>query len=243
MRRAPLRGWVVGGALALSACAPPAGPAVGPGGPADAPAADVGAAGNPEAVATAPAPPGPAPPPQVTAAASASGEQPWDAGVTEPPPADVEPWGVWLPRLDVAASLAPLGLEEDGQLEVPDHPDVAGWYAGGPRPGEVGPAVVAGHVDSRTGPAVFARLDELRPGDVAHLVYRDGFVATYRIAGVERFPKHRFPTEAVYGDTEMPVLRLITCGGSFDRSAGSYRDNVIAYGDLVGTWRYDPASA
>ncbi|MBW3659948.1 MAG: sortase, partial [Actinobacteria bacterium] len=124
----------------------------------------------------------------------AGGEVPWTPGVVQPPPADGDPWGVWIPRLGVEASLAGLGLDDRGALDVPDRPEIAGWYVGGPRPGEVGPTVVAGHVDSRTGPAVFARLHELREGDVAHLVYRDGFVVTYRVRGVERYDKDAFPT-------------------------------------------------
>ncbi|MBW3620303.1 MAG: class F sortase [Actinobacteria bacterium] len=230
MRRAPLRAWLVGGVLALGACAPPAGTTA-----SSPPAAATGVADQAAGASTAPAAPG-----AVTASsAGPSTDVPWVPGVVEPPPEGVEPWGVWIPRLGVEASLAGLGLDDAGELDVPDRPEVAGWYVGGPRPGEVGPTVVAGHVDSTTGPAVFARLHELREGDVAHLVYRDGFVVTYRVRGVERYGKDAFPTEAVYGDTPVPALRLITCGGEFDRSAGSYRDNVVAYADVLGTWRYD----
>jgi hypothetical protein len=177
-----------------------------------------------------------------TAAGTAAGSPPWTPGVWEAPPADVEPWGVWIPRLGVSATLTQLGLEDDGRLEVPGDEAMAGWYVGGPRPGETGPAVVAGHVDSRTGPAVFARLSQLAAGDVAHVVYRDGFVATFRISAVQRHAKDAFPTAAVYGDVAEPALRLITCGGSFDRGSGSYRDNVVAFGEILGTWRYDPGS-
>lgn len=224
--------WLAGAVLALGACAPPVAPVGAPATSAPAPVATGTAA-----------PPAPAPPPPAASAAASGSETPWERGAVEPPPDGAAPWGVWIPSLGVAASLAPLGLDDAGALEVPDHPDVAGWYAGGPRPGEVGPTVVAGHVDSRTGPAVFSRLSELRQGDVAHLVYRDGFVVTYRVGAVHRHDKDDFPTGRVYGDTDAPTLRLITCGGSFDRRAGSYRDNVIVYADLVGTWRYDPATA
>jgi hypothetical protein len=242
----PLLAAGAGLVVALAACTPPA-----------APAGTTGAAAAGGAV------PGPPPvPPELASAAGAAApagqqqaarsqpqpvgqqappEVPWTPGVWEPPPADVEPWGVWIPRIDVSATLGELGLEADGRLQVPDDVRVAGWYVGGPRPGEVGPAVVAGHVDSRSGPAVFARLRELREGDVAHVVYRDGFVATFRIGAVRRYGKDAFPTAAVYGDTPGPTLRLITCGGDFDRSAGSYRDNVVAFGEILGTWRYDPA--
>lgn len=158
----------------------------------------------------------------------------------EPPPSDVAPWGIWIPRIGVEASLRELGLEPDGQLEVPDRAEIAGWYIGGPRPGETGPSVVAGHVDSRTGPAVFARLSELRVNDLVHVVYRSGFVTTWRVTGVEQHPKDRFPTDRVYGNLEGPGLRLITCGGDFDRSERSYEDNVIVFAEPHATWAYDP---
>jgi hypothetical protein len=237
VRRATVGAWIAGGVVTLAACAPPAGPAVAP-----APAAPV--EGDRPGAPAPPAPPAPPPAAATTATAdtATSTPPPWRAGVYEPPPADVEPWGVWIPRIGVTASLARLGVDDAGELEVPDRPEVAGWYVGGPRPGDVGPTVVAGHVDSRTGPAVFARLAELREGDVAHLVYRDGFVVTYRVTALQRHDKDAFPTRAVYGDTEAPALRLITCGGTFDRGEGSYRDNVVVYADVLATWRYDPAA-
>lgn len=160
----------------------------------------------------------------------------------EPPPSDVAPWGIWVPRIGVEASLRELGLEPDGQLEVPDRAEVAGWYIGGPRPGETGPAVIAGHVDSRTGPAVFARLGELRVDDLVHVVYRSGFVTTWRVTGIEQHAKDRFPTDRVYGNLEGPGLRLITCGGDFDRSERSYEDNVIVFAEPYATWAYDPGA-
>lgn len=168
---------------------------------------------------------------------------PWTAGVWQPPPAGLEPIGIWIPRIDVAAPMQRLGLNEDRTLEVPSAWDVAGWYEGRARPGEPGPAVVAGHVDSRSGPAVFHRLGELRAGDLVHAVFEGGLVETFVVAGTERHAKGAFPTQRVYGPTDEPTIRLITCAGPFDRQAGSYEENLIVYGQIHATWRYDPAGA
>lgn len=168
---------------------------------------------------------------------------PWTPGVWQPPPPDLEPAGMWIPEIDVAAPTHRLGLNDDGTLQVPGDWDAAGWYEGRSRPGEPGPAVVAGHVDSRSGPAVFHRLGELSRGDLVHMVYEDGLVETFVVTGSERHPKDAFPTDRVYGPTEAPTLRLITCAGEFDRGAGSYEENLIVYGEIHATWRYDPAGA
>ncbi|HEU4349375.1 MAG TPA: class F sortase [Actinoplanes sp.] len=138
-----------------------------------------------------------------------------------------------IPALRVDSRLDRLGLQPDGAIAVPERPEIAGWYAGGPRPGQAGPAVILGHVDSRTGPGIFARLGTVRPGARVHVERADGTSVTFRITGVSRVPKTRFPTGPVYAPTLDPALRLVTCGGTFDRTRGSYRDNVIAYADLV----------
>jgi hypothetical protein len=125
--------------------------------------------------------------------------------------------------------VVPLGLEPSGALEAPAGVTEAGWWADGPEPGEAGPAVVAGHVDSQAGPAVFFRLGELRPGDGVEVVGADGERVAFVVERLAQHPKADFPTEAVYGHTADPALRLITCGGAFDRSSGHYVDNVIVY--------------
>lgn len=107
--------------------------------------------------------------------------------------------------------------------------DQTGWYVDGPEPGEVGAAVIAGHVDSRSGPAVFHRLRDLQPGDVVAVDRADGTTVEFRVERLEQHPKDAFPTQAVYGASAGPTLRLITCGGSFDSGSGHYRDNVIVY--------------
>lgn len=103
----------------------------------------------------------------------------------------------------------------------------AGWFSSGGRPGAVGPTIILGHVDSKTGPAVFFRLRDLAPGATVDVGLADGGTATYQVTVVERFAKDAFPTVAVYGATLEDVLRLVTCGGEFDRDAGSYLDNVV----------------
>ncbi|PZA22338.1 sortase domain-containing protein, partial [Modestobacter versicolor] len=106
---------------------------------------------------------------------------------------------------------------------------VAGWFAAGPAPGETGPAVLAGHVDDRTGPAVFFRLEELTAGDEVRVTGADGQLVTFTVTRVASYPKDAFATAEVYGPTTGAELRLITCGGTFDRSRRSYTDNVVVF--------------
>lgn len=130
-------------------------------------------------------------------------------------------------------TLTELGLAADGALQVPGDAVTAGWFTGGPKPGEPGPAVLAGHVDYKHVPGVFVRLKELRAGAEATVHRKDGTTALFKVYRVDRYPKATFPTDQVYGDTAGPELRLITCGGEFDRSTGNYLDNVVAYAKLV----------
>ena len=134
-----------------------------------------------------------------------------------------EPVRLRIPAAGVDTALVRLGRAADGSIEVPAQFDVAGWYDEGPRPGQPGPAVVLGHVDSRTGPAVFFRVAAL-PRDAQVLVDRaDGSTVVFRVSGTQRVPKVEFPTDRVYGPTLEPSLRLVTCGGSFDRVRGNHR--------------------
>ncbi|MDP9406040.1 MAG: sortase [Actinomycetota bacterium] len=122
-----------------------------------------------------------------------------------------------------------VGLNPDATLAVPSDAGVAAWYRGGPRPGEVGPAIVTGHLDSTRGPGVFSRLGSLLPGAAIDVVRADGSRVRFVVERVERHDKRRFATHRVYGPTAVAALRLITCGGDFDRDAGSYRDNVVVF--------------
>jgi sortase (surface protein transpeptidase) len=138
-----------------------------------------------------------------------------------------------IPAIAVSTPLVRLGRLPDGSLEVPKDWDTAGWYDRGPRPGQPGPAVILGHVDSTTGPAVFYRLRTLRPGDSVRVGLADGRILVFRVQQVQRYPKDEFPTDAVYFPTLNRELRLITCGGDFDYASGSYLDNIVVYATLV----------
>jgi hypothetical protein len=144
------------------------------------------------------------------------------------PPVRVE-----IPAIGVSSSLVRLGLNPDGTVEVPKDFGRAGWFARGPQPGQIGPAVIAGHVDSRTGPAVFHRLRELRPGDQVRVVRADRRVVRFEVEALASYPKRSLPGDRVFGATVAPSLRLVTCAGSFDRARRSYRDNLIVSARLA----------
>ena len=154
------------------------------------------------------------------------------AGFVPPAAADdgtgAAPTRLRIPAIHVDTALEVLHLDASGALEAPRDYARAGWFAGAAVPGDVGPAVIAGHVDSTTGPAVFFRLNQLRPGDVLE-VARDGGWVGFRVVEVSRYPKDRFPTARVYGPTPDPQLRLITCSGAFDSAQRSYVDNTVVY--------------
>ena len=139
------------------------------------------------------------------------------------------PVRIHIPSIGVDASVTNLGLESDGTIQVPSDPRQAGWYRLGPVPGDAGPAVILGHLDSTTGPAVFARLAGLRVGDQVLVARADGSQVRFQVDRVATFSVSSFPTEAVYGATPDPVLRLITCSGTFNRAQGRYLSNVVVF--------------
>jgi Sortase domain len=133
-----------------------------------------------------------------------------------------------VPQLGISrSSLTELAVDDAGALIPPSSIAVAGWFTGSAVPGEVGPTVIAGHVDSYAGPGVFYRLDTLRPGDLVTVGRSDGAAVRYRVTDVVSVPKDAFPTRQVYGPTPGPELRLITCGGEFDHSSRRYLSNVV----------------
>lgn len=139
-----------------------------------------------------------------------------------------------IPRINVEAPIIPLGLNDDGTIEVPDQPEEAGWWLGGPEPGETGPAVILGHVDSQEeGPAVFFYLRYLEAGDEIHIDRVDGSTVSYVVEFSESHDKDAFPTDAVYGPTEQPTLRLVTCGGDFDFDVRTYEENLVVFASLA----------
>ena len=148
------------------------------------------------------------------------------------PAAPIAPVRIRIDAIKASAPVDPLGLNADGSLQVPKDFSRAGYYTGRPPPGAIGAAIIVAHVDSRAGPAVFYRLDELKPGDEVTVTRADGSDVVFVVDRVEQHPKNAFPTKAVYDPTPDAALRLITCGGSFDRSSRHYRDNVIAFAHL-----------
>ena len=140
-------------------------------------------------------------------------------------------------RLQIAAigvdtGLMDLGLRTDGSMEVPPHGFPAGWYTGAPTPGELGPAIIAGHIDMN-GPGVFYRLHIMKPGNLVTITRADRSKAVFRVTVVGQFPKAHFPTNRVYGNLDHAGLRLITCGGTFDSQSGHYEDNIVVFADLI----------
>lgn len=153
----------------------------------------------------------------------------WDV---EQPVSGLTPVSVEIPDIGVSSDLLRLAVDGTGVLVPPDPYDVAGWFTGGPVPGDLGPAIIAGHVDSRAGPGVFFRLEEMEPGQKIRVTRSDASVATFTVRAVDSWPKTAFPTALVYGPTPDRELRLITCGGDFDRGRRSYVDNIVVFAVL-----------
>jgi sortase (surface protein transpeptidase) len=144
------------------------------------------------------------------------------------------PMTITIPSIGVKADIVGVGLQADGAMQLPDSEQV-GWYKRGPRPGAPGPAVLIGHVDTRTGPDVFYRLRELRPRDEILIRQRDGSTTRFIVGRLERHRKTALPTNRIWPTTSKPLVRLITCGGSFNHATGHYRDNLIVYAAQAGS--------
>lgn len=143
------------------------------------------------------------------------------------------PQRLTIPSINLTTSVVPVDLQPDGTLAAPGDFALAGWYTGGTAPGAPGPSVIVGHVDSHLGPAVFFRLHELAPGQSITIETTNTATLTFVVERIEQHPKDRFPTAEVYGSTNRRALRLITCGGEFDRAARSYRDNIVVFAKLA----------
>jgi len=172
-----------------------------------------------------------------------AGSQPATGRHAAPGPARVRalprslPTTLDIPAIGVHTRLLRLGLNPDHTVQVPPlaRRSRAGWYRYSPTPGQLGPSVVLGHVDSaRYGPGVFFRLGALRIGDPVRVRRADGTTVIFRVTRVAEYAKSAFPSRAVYGDVDRPELRLITCGGRFDPSERSYLDNVVVYAQMTG---------
>jgi Sortase domain len=149
------------------------------------------------------------------------------------------PISIRIPAIGVNSRLLYVGLNPDGTIQVPplnDPPltNEAAWYRYSPTPGQLGPSIIEGHVDSLSeGPSVFFRLGALKPGDLVYIILADHQVAVFKITGVRLYPKDHFPTATVYGNTNYAALRLITCGGSFDEQSHHYSSNIVAFASLA----------
>lgn len=144
-----------------------------------------------------------------------------------------DPVRLRIPAIDLATAIDPLSLDPDGRLPAPAGPTDVGWWREGPAPGEAGPAAIVGHLDTATGPAVFAGLTALRPDDRVEITRADGSTAVFAVRATKQFPQDDFPSRAVYGPTPDAELRLITCGGAYDRAAGRYLSNTVVYATMI----------
>ena len=179
---------------------------------------------------TAPATPAPAPlPPAAPAPAASATPAPGTPALAD----GVAPARVDVPAIGLSEPLIDLGIAADGTMEVPVDADDVGWFTGGGRPGGRGPTVIAAHVDSTTGPAVFFRLDELVAGDEVSVTDVEGGVVRYVVTGTLDVAKEEFPTARVFGAQPTDQLRLVTCGGVFDRASGHYDENRVVFAEPV----------
>ncbi|MFK0168603.1 class F sortase [Streptomyces sp. NPDC090306] len=177
--------------------------------------------------------------PSVTAARSADA-----AGGGDPPPRQVQashaplarsrPLKVALPAIFIEAPVIGLGLDKKGRLGAPpmSRPKLVGWNQDGPSPGEAGTSVIVGHRDTTTGPAIFLNLNALHHGDTVKVTRADRRIAVFTVDEVKKYTKDKFPNEKVYGTTKRPELRLLTCGGRFDKKSG-YSANVVVFAHLT----------
>ncbi|MYR41958.1 class F sortase [Streptomyces sp. SID5910] len=166
-------------------------------------------------------------------AADASADPPGEDRVTELPRS--RPVRLLIPEISVDAPFTDLAVGENKQLQPPpaDDTNLVGWYAKGASPGETGTSIIAGHVDTKTSAAVFARLDQLDKGDVFHVERADGRTASFVVDSLETFAKDDFPSSRVYGDADRPEVRLITCAGDYDRTVKDYTDNLVVFAHLT----------
>jgi hypothetical protein len=165
----------------------------------------------------------------------------WFAGSSKPPPKKFpvldssRPIRIAISSINVQAPVFNVGLAADGSIAVPplQRHNEAGWYDGSPTPGQVGPAIIVGHADTRTGPSIFHDLIKLQPGATVEVTRQDRAVATFEVNSVEHFDKAKLPAQRVYGDFSRPGLRLITCGGQWIGGSIGYADNVVVFASLV----------
>lgn len=145
-----------------------------------------------------------------------------------------KPKHITISRLGIDYDIIELGQNPDETMETPPlFEKVAGWYKYSPTPGEIGPSIIVGHIDTYKGPSVFWRLRELQAGDEISITREDNSVVKFKVTGLKQFEQSNFPTEEIYGNTEESELRLITCGGTFDKKTLHYSENTVAFATMV----------
>lgn len=178
-------------------------------------------------------------PEATTAPAEVSPAQPDEVKIPAPKPAPPppepvtqEPVSLRIPAIKLLAPIVKTGLETDGSLHVPSSPDQTGWYDLGPKPGDIGPAVITGHLDSAAGPGVFYNLKNVKSGDEIDVIRDDGSTAVFTVDKLARYPQDDFNTQAVYGSINTAGLRIITCSGIYSRTTKHYSDDLVVYATL-----------
>jgi|SRR5579872_670725 len=143
------------------------------------------------------------------------------------------PVKIEIPSINLNAVVVKTGLEANGALHVPSNSSLTGWYDLGPKPGQVGPAVITGHLDTAAGPGVFWNLHNVKIDDEINIVRDDGTIAVFKVQKMQIYPQNNFDTQAVYGSIPNAGLRIITCAGTYLKSAGHYSDDLVVYASLV----------
>jgi sortase (surface protein transpeptidase) len=143
------------------------------------------------------------------------------------------PLTLTIPAIGVSVPVGLLGLDAYGSVQVPTGTQQPGWFDLGPTPGQIGSAVLLGHVDSTRGPGVFFELRTLAAGDQVDVGLSDGVTARFTVTSVAQYSKSQFPSQHVYGSDGSSALQLVTCGGVFDHQTGSYLSNVVVYTSLT----------
>lgn len=157
------------------------------------------------------------------------------------------PVSIDIPAINVSSGLQDLGVTSSGAIQVPQPGpsyNEAAWFDGSPTPGETGPSIIEGHIDSAaTGPSVFFSLGALKPKDTVRVTLADGIVAVFTVTGVREYAKSKFPTATVYGNTDFAALRLITCGAAFDYTTGHYLSNTVVFASLTSSYPVTPTDS
>lgn len=175
------------------------------------------------------------------AAAAAQGEptrhsSPTPAPSAQPaiiPPTAAAPVRIQIPSINLNTQLTELAVNSTDQPSAPPNPWVPGWYPASPAPGDVGPAIIAGHLDTYTGPAIFWRLSQVQVGNTILISRADGTTITFDIYKVQAVSQQNFPSQEVYGPTPFPELRLLTCAGTWSSAIQRYSQNLVVFARLA----------